>query len=728
MKRCLPVLLAKPPENAAQLDAQSDEKGEFNVSKPLKRRRVAVKVACNRCRQRKTQCDGQRPTCSSCMRTGVDCQYDQTGANALAEKNEELQQELKTLTALVDRLRNSSEEDAFSLIRQLKTTPDVSEILASVREPPPIKQPSSHQCALAILPPTQSFVEYELTILHDFSYPALEPIELPEIDLDRLEKSNWPKSTTSIDDKVLADLDSMPGSLKSVVPSQLNAIPQTAFPGSPKSPSVVIGPSPPLRWCDSRLNRLNINYWTRVPISNELAAGAISTYLETDHALLGFFDADLFLSDLVEQRLNYCSPFLVSSLLCMACLCYTAIDEKAAALSHVFQREAEQLRYAYRGSDTITTLSALSLCSIACTWLGKDKLGQDLLKDSRAMAERLQLFGSQGTDAVETKFLQMTSEQIRATSHAAWGSYSYITFHATMYGGEPIACPPVLPLPGEGSWERSDTNDARWPVHSLPAYMGCTFTAMCRLWSIVQEVLIFYNIPPTTAPVERTPLSFAEQKYQKLLSWADTLSSELARNSHRPLHVYIFHTMYHIAVLNIFRPLLPTSGRFRLRSFASSDSSPVSVCHASFQQLKRLLVEAMTRPRYSIQSGLLNPAVMHISNIILAHSDRRNYRHYLLLCMSFWIDATPSFPVLADIARAYLSLALRDRSLSAQDARILKQKLTKIREQYSSNEVSSVIVDFDCATAQGASYRANELAQKFDEYAMFEEFTNNSVS
>ncbi|EXK25202.1 hypothetical protein FOMG_18140 [Fusarium oxysporum f. sp. melonis 26406] len=427
MKRCLPVLLAKPPENAAQLDAQSDEKGEFNVSKPLKRRRVAVKVACNRCRQRKTQCDGQRPTCSSCMRTGVDCQYDQTGANALAEKNEELQQELKTLTALVDRLRNSSEEDAFSLIRQLKTTPDVSEILASVREPPPIKQPSSHQCALAILPPTQSFVEYELTILHDFSYPALEPIELPEIDLDRLEKSNWPKSTTSIDDKVLADLDSMPGSLKSVVPSQLNAIPQTAFAGSPKSPSVVIGPSPPLRWCDSRLNRLNINYWTRVPISNELAAGAISTYLETDHALLGFFDADLFLSDLVEQRLNYCSPFLVSSLLCMACLCYTAIDEKAAALSHVFQREAEQLRYAYRGSDTITTLSALSLCSIASTWLGKDKLGQDLLKDSRAMAERLQLFGSQGTDAVETKFLQMTSEQIRATSHAAWGSYSYIT-------------------------------------------------------------------------------------------------------------------------------------------------------------------------------------------------------------------------------------------------------------------------------------------------------------
>ena len=95
------------------------------------------------------------------------------------------------------------------------------------------------------------------------------------------------------------------------------------------------------------------------------------------------------------------------------------------------------------------------------------------------------------------------------------------------------------------------------------------------------------------------------------------------------------------------------------------------------------------------------------------------------LCMSFWIDATPSFPVLADIARGYLSLALRTRSLSAQDARGLKQNLAKISEQYSSKEVSSVIVDFDRARVQGASYRANELAQNFDEYAIFEEFTNN---
>jgi len=52
-----------------------------------------------------------------------------------------------------------------------------------------------------------------------------------------------------------------------------------------------------------------------VPISNEYAAFLISQYLDVDHPTLGFFDADLFVQDLVHRRLEFCSPLLVSSLL-----------------------------------------------------------------------------------------------------------------------------------------------------------------------------------------------------------------------------------------------------------------------------------------------------------------------------------------------------------------------------------------------------------------------------
>jgi hypothetical protein len=73
--------------------------------------------------------------------------------------------------------------------------------------------------------------------------------------------------------------------------------------------------------CDPRLEHLRISYWTSVPIGNTLASQAISLYLETDHPLLGLFEPSLFISDLVDQQDNFCSPVLVNALLYWACVC-----------------------------------------------------------------------------------------------------------------------------------------------------------------------------------------------------------------------------------------------------------------------------------------------------------------------------------------------------------------------------------------------------------------------
>jgi hypothetical protein len=85
--------------------------------------------------------------------------------------------------------------------------------------------------------------------------------------------------------------------------------------------SPLLGPSEAYSYVDGRLHQLRVDYWTRIPISNEFAARVISSYLQVDHALLGFFDADLFVADLVAQQLRYCSAVLVSSLLFYACVC-----------------------------------------------------------------------------------------------------------------------------------------------------------------------------------------------------------------------------------------------------------------------------------------------------------------------------------------------------------------------------------------------------------------------
>ena len=68
-------------------------------------------------------------------------------------------------------------------------------------------------------------------------------------------------------------------------------------------------------YCDHRLSALHISAWTNVQVSNELAARIISLYLKTDHPMLGIFDPDLFVSDLITQQGRFCSSLLVNALL-----------------------------------------------------------------------------------------------------------------------------------------------------------------------------------------------------------------------------------------------------------------------------------------------------------------------------------------------------------------------------------------------------------------------------
>lgn len=84
-------------------------------------------------------------------------------------------------------------------------------------------------------------------------------------------------------------------------------------------------PEPSAAWehpdlCDERLKHIKILNWTQVPISNELAARLIAFYLVVDHPVLGLFDADLFLGDLVAHKTEFCCPLLLTAVLSFACV------------------------------------------------------------------------------------------------------------------------------------------------------------------------------------------------------------------------------------------------------------------------------------------------------------------------------------------------------------------------------------------------------------------------
>jgi len=70
--------------------------------------------------------------------------------------------------------------------------------------------------------------------------------------------------------------------------------------------------------------------------------------------------------------------------------------------------------------------------------------------------------------------------------------------------------------------------------------MGHTFTSLCKLWTILQEILAVYAVHDGRPLHERVPLAFAESKFQRLLSWADALVLDMARAPQRPGHVLVF--------------------------------------------------------------------------------------------------------------------------------------------------------------------------------------------
>jgi hypothetical protein len=239
---------------------------------------------------------------------------------ALKRQIESLQNDLKDHTEILEHLCSLPEPEALTILRHLRTS-NASMVLSSVRGSSQTRTPKSNMSpSRGVLPPTKFGIEFELTTLHKSVYPALVSLDIDSVDIDGVTSSNPGRSPSSVPSKPYFSIDSPIGSGEFVSPNLTIADPSPLRGTRLRSISALVGPIQDHLYCDSRLNSLKIDYWTRIPISDELAARVISHYLETYHPIFGCFDADLFLTDLVSRNLDYCSPFLLSALMSFACV------------------------------------------------------------------------------------------------------------------------------------------------------------------------------------------------------------------------------------------------------------------------------------------------------------------------------------------------------------------------------------------------------------------------
>jgi hypothetical protein len=228
---------------------------------------------------------------------------------AVKDQLQLLREKLKRHEEILDHLQSAPENEALATFRRLRSTGNSENTLALISgRAGTTVRPSNIETARAIQPPTASQFEFELNMLHRFIYPALEPLNSKSVDLDMLFARSFRRRLTTEPFKHSNRIDSgEPTAITSSITT-----PRATPPLADKA-------SGPLH-VDARLSRLHVGYWTNVPIDDDFAASVLSHYLETDHPLWGCFDADLFLSDLVDHKLNACSPFLFNALMAHACV------------------------------------------------------------------------------------------------------------------------------------------------------------------------------------------------------------------------------------------------------------------------------------------------------------------------------------------------------------------------------------------------------------------------
>jgi hypothetical protein len=197
--------------------------------------------------------------------------------------------------------------------------------------------------------------------------------------------------------------------------------------------------------------------------------------------------------------------------------------------------------------------------------------------------------------------------------------------------------PPKLPIPDShesSGLERINSPDIVVLPHQSEKYMGGAFPYLCRFWRIMHDISIAYNRQRVASAPAEDPRAFrfAEFKFRELLAWSGKLPSHLSRNDSNAHYAQVLHIWLHMAILEVFRPGMLTSSRAsRLKTFSGTENTPESICTASVNQLKQLIVNFRLNHAASSYSLLWHTALIYLANSILFEPKGEGWFFYFLL-------------------------------------------------------------------------------------------------
>ncbi|CAO2648429.1 Nn.00g076960.m01.CDS01 [Neocucurbitaria sp. VM-36] len=610
------------------------------------------------------------------------------------------------------------------ILQRLRTGSDPIDVLQSLRSYNLGVTPSAQDMARGMLPTIHSNCEFELLISHPGAFPLIDLSPYAQASGSTLVKPvhlSTPEFAPS-DSTFKSVLHGQPSNCQTDGNLFLEDL------DSSESSKITVDTTAP-QYFDPRLAHLKIDFWTAVPISDTQAAAAISLYFEAQHHVWGVFDAGLFLCDLIEFRFDYCSPFMVSSLLAIACLCYAPLDPQASKFSYACEKEAEKLFQSEGKVDSLPTIAGLALLYVSLAVHGEGVRALKFLKAASEAAEQLKMFGV--PDALETLGSD-SQETLVATSATAWGLFNLMVHGVVrFYQKPPISYPPKLPMSAELNMDHSLAYKTRCesmaPREKLAA-LNTGLATFSKLYMVVNQVYLIYRDQGSSG----VSLAFALSKYSKLLRLADDLPPTMVRSMRTANHALIFHMTVHLAIIDIFRPFVAPEKQHGFRTYVPQGASPISIFAASVKQLKSLIFEYTYQHPATHYNQFFPAPIVYAANAVLNDKldpqQRFYFFYYVRLGQKF--KSTGGGRAVNGTMQALLALAYdRGAITSAEAVQFMEQFRDDeyVKEAEVVRMESGWAIDMDLAIEDTAAAKVDLLVNRLEEITLFNKFTEGLV-
>ncbi|KAG7404565.1 Nitrogen assimilation transcription factor nirA [Fusarium oxysporum f. sp. raphani] len=480
---------------------------------PLARRRVSTSLACESCRQRKSKCNGARPTCSQCRARHIDCVYRQTPEGNFRERLKAL--EVSHPAAVIYRaIQTRSETEVHEIVRRIRAGADAETIA---------RQLSTADLLLQVQ--VQPETRYRYQFLYSPSMPSY--LQTPTNPFMHSLFYEWNER----DEAGKVSAPPLSESEKKYKAQYLRPV---------HAASIV----------DPRMDEIIPSKWTTVNADDDLMRTFIRAYFLYEYDWFTFFHKDYFLNDMLTGSNTFCSPLLVNAILAVGCHCQNCPSQPAEfwnpnSLGYKFLAEAKRLwGVEESGERSLTTLQATLIINTIVNMFGIDKLASAYLVRAIDIAHDLGLF--EPTTYIKHKKLRHSYDL------TAWSLFHWQCTLSLQFQTVPLLrTPPHSPLPNPDL--NPDWYSEIWlkyPLTSVlvPMQYRYTFKARVEFSLILNAAMLQASTSESDNQAARSGAGRITETIEKLEAWyrilpGPLLPSNIVFPSQLKLHLHYYYVL-----------------------------------------------------------------------------------------------------------------------------------------------------------------------------------------